>query len=237
MAKRKAKAGTRKSARRTSKAALRKRPKSVRKAAPRKRTKAKTTRRASASARRATKGKKAIKLAARTRGSKGAARKAAAKKAPAARQPATSRKPSRTMVAARPKPAALQRERRQLREDETVPGPPSTLGYSPKASSAESGQAMYTQRKREHTEGGPALTAGDIDTDWNDAYSSGEETPGGDMPTPDQDVVDEIGRALGVEYEDAEELKGSEKIEERDKHRWEYDPASAEDYRDRTKKQ
>ena len=141
------------------------------------------------------------------------------------------------MSASRPRPAALQRERRQLRDDETVPGAPSTLGYSPKASSAESGQAMYHQRKREHTEGGPALTGGDIDTDWNDAYSSGEETPGGDMPTPDQDVVEEIGRALGVEYEDAEELKGSEKIEERDKHRWEYDPASAEDYRDRNKKQ
>ena len=96
---------------------------------------------------------------------------------------------------------------------------------------------MYKQRRREHTEGGPALTAGDVDADWNEAYSSGEETPGGDMPTPDQDVVDEIGRALGVEYDDAEELKGSEKIEGRDKHRWEFDPASAEDYRDRSKKQ
>ena len=137
----------------------------------------------------------------------------------------------------RPKPAALQRERRRLTEDETFPGAPSTLGYSPKASSAESGHQMYHQRIREHTEGGPALTAGDVDTDWNDAYSSGEETPGGDMPTPDQDVVEEIGRALGVEYEDAEELKGSDKIVERDRHRWEYDPASAEDYRDRNKKQ
>ena len=58
-----------------------------------------------------------------------------------------------------------------------------------------------------------------------------------DVIPRDQDVVEEIGRALGVEYEDAEELKGSEKIEERDRHRWEYDPASAEDYRDRNKKE
>jgi hypothetical protein len=137
----------------------------------------------------------------------------------------------------RPKPAALNRERRRLREDETVPGAPSTLGYEPKASSAESGQASLHQRMREHTEGGPALTAGELDADWGEAYSSGEETPGGDMPTPDQDVVEEIGRALGVEYEDAEELKGSEKIEARDRHRWEYDPASAEDYKDRNRKQ
>jgi hypothetical protein len=117
-----------------------------------------------------------------------------------------------------------------------VPTPPSTLTYEPKASSAESGQNMYHQRLKEHTEGGTALTGGDLDADWNEAYSSGEETPGGDMPTPDQDVVEEIGRALGVEYEDAEELKGAEKIENRDRHRWEYDPASAEDYRDRNRR-
>ena len=46
----------------------------------------------------------------------------------------------------------------------------------------------------------------------------------------DFEDVEEIGRALGVEYEDAEELKGADKITERDKHRWEYNPASAEDY-------
>ena len=55
----------------------------------------------------------------------------------------------------------------------------------------------------------------------------------GDNPTPDQDRVDDIGKALGVDYEDNEELKASDKITERDKHRWELDPASSEDYRDR----
>lgn len=95
---------------------------------------------------------------------------------------------------------------------------------------------MYHQRAKEHTEGGRTLTGGDVDTDWNGAYASGEETPGGDMSTPDQDVVEEIGRALGVEYEDAEELKGAEKIESRDRNRWEYDPASAEDYKDRNRR-
>jgi hypothetical protein len=124
-----------------------------------------------------------------------------------------------------------------LRDEEVmVPSPPSTLNYSPKASGAESGHEMYHQRKRQHSQGDKNLTGGDLDADWNGAYASGEEAPGGDMPTPDQDVVEEIGRALGVEYDDAEELKGSEKIEERDRHRWEYDPASAEDYRDRNKK-
>jgi hypothetical protein len=137
---------------------------------------------------------------------------------------------------ARPKPPALQRERRQLRDAEVVPTPPSTLNYDRGSSAAASGRKVLAHQRRIHTEGGPALTGGDIDADWSEAYSSGEETPGGDMPTPDQDVVEEIGRALGVEYDDSEELKGSEKISERDRHRWEYDPASAEDYRDRNKK-
>lgn len=132
---------------------------------------------------------------------------------------------------------ALSRPRRQLREEETVRGAPSSLNFAKKASAAESGQHMYNQRAREHTEGGSALTGGDVDTDWNEAYSSGEETPGGDMSTPDQDVVQEIGRALGVEYEDAEELKGADKIETRDRNRWEYDPASAEDYKDRNRRE
>jgi hypothetical protein len=162
-----------------------------------------------------------------------ASRKAARPRAVARR--ATPAKPPRQAVS-RPKPAALSRERRQLREDETVPGAPSSLNFATKASAAESGHQMYNQRAKEHTEGGQALTGGDVDSDWNDAYSSGEETPGGDMSTPDQDVVEEIGRALGVEYEDSEELKGADKIESRDRNRWEYDPASAEDYKDRNRR-
>ena len=62
-----------------------------------------------------------------------------------------------------------------------------------------------------------------------------DEAPGGDNPTPDQDVVDNIGRAIGIEYQDNEPLKGSEKLLERDKHRWELDPASSEDYKERKK--
>ena len=77
----------------------------------------------------------------------------------------------------------------------------------------------------------PAITGGDVDADWKNAYFSGDEAPGGDNPTPDQDVVDDIGKALGVEYQDDEELQGSDKVIERDKHRWELDPASAEDYK------
>lgn len=103
-------------------------------------------------------------------------------------------------------------------------------------SAARTGRAELRERLQEHTETSPALTGGDIDADWEEAYSSGDEAPGGDNPTPDESVVDDIGRSLGIEYDDNEELKGSPKIDQRDAKRWELDPASSEDYRERIKK-
>ncbi len=101
-------------------------------------------------------------------------------------------------------------------------------------SAARSGRAELEIRQREHHETNPGLTAGDVDADWVSAYSVGDEAPGGDNPTPGQTVVDEVGRALGVEYADGEELSSTGKIESRDRHRWELDPASSEDYPERT---
>lgn len=130
---------------------------------------------------------------------------------------------------------SLDRERRQLREleEEVVESPPSSLDRDRSASAARSGRRHMQDELSEHTESSPALTGGDVDADWQDAYAVGDEAPGGDNPTPDQDRVDDIGKALGVTYDDNEELKASDKIAERDKHRWELDPASSDDYRDR----
>jgi hypothetical protein len=100
------------------------------------------------------------------------------------------------------------------------------------ASAARSGRRALEHRLEDHPETGPALTAGDIDADWESAYSVGDEAPGGDNPTPDQDIVDEIGRAVGNEYQDNEPLKGADKIIQRDIHRWELDPGSKEDFGD-----
>ena len=113
-----------------------------------------------------------------------------------------------------------------------MPSPPSSLDLDRSASSARSGRRELHEKFKEHTETSPALTGGDVDADWESAYSVGDEAPGGDNPTPDQDIVDDIGKALGVQYEDNEELKGEKKISDRDKNRWELDPASAEDYPD-----
>jgi uncharacterized protein DUF6335 len=132
------------------------------------------------------------------------------------------------------KAPGLERARRQLREvEETLPSPPSSLDLDRRPSAARSGRHELQESRREHPEVSPDLTAGDVDADWQDAYSVGDETPGGDNPTPDQDRVDDIGKAMGVQYDDNEELKAADKISQRDRHRWELDPASSDDYRDR----
>ena len=87
-----------------------------------------------------------------------------------------------------------------------------------------------------HTETSPRLTGGDIDADWQAAYSTGEESVGGSVATPDQDVVDEIGRALGVEQESDAPVRASDEIlRARDRLRWhlERDAADAEEGRSR----
>ena len=129
----------------------------------------------------------------------------------------------------------LNRERRRVQDDDAVvsPTPPSSLGLDRTASAARSGRQELRERYDNHHETGPVLTAGDIDADWESAYSTGDEAPGGDNPTPDQNVVDDIGLAVGVAYDDNEELEGADRIEERDRHRWEFDPASSDDFDER----
>jgi hypothetical protein len=173
------------------------------------------------------------------------ARKSAPVKAKAkvkAKAPRTSSAPppvKRTAPREVARPAArtapgLNRERRTISdEDRMPPSPPSSLDLDRTASAARSGRRELLEKYAEHTETSPAMTGGDVDADWESAYSVGDEAPGGDNPTPDQDIVDDIGRAVGVEYQDNEELKGARKITERDKHRWELDPASSDDWEDR----
>lgn len=90
-----------------------------------------------------------------------------------------------------------------------------------------------------HRETSPVLTGGDLDADWKSAGASGEEAVGGSVATPDQDVVDEIGRALGVEQSaDAEVRTSDEMLRRRDRFRWhlERDAADAEEGRTRTRR-
>jgi hypothetical protein len=129
------------------------------------------------------------------------------------------------------KATRLDRVRRTL--DDTVPTPPSSLDLDRKGSAARTGRAEMAESRLDHSGMESAITGGDVDVDLEDAYFTGEQAPGGDNPTPDQDIVDDIGKALGVEYQDNEELKAVDKVSARDRKRWELDPASSEDYKDR----
>ncbi|HSB11283.1 MAG TPA: DUF6335 family protein [Blastocatellia bacterium] len=99
-----------------------------------------------------------------------------------------------------------------------------------------SGGEQLKRELREHHSRTPQLSAGDLDADWARA-DIGDETVGGSAPTPDQDVVEELGEAVGLVYEDNEPLHTTEKVQERDHRRWELDPASSEDYQDRVNRE
>ena len=214
-----------------------KRPKPARKA---KKPARKAAKRASAKRKPARKARKPARKVQRKPVRK-PARKAAASakatarpKAPASAKAATTARAPQQPVKKIPQ---LDRDRRRLADEDDIPSAPSTLGYEAGASAARSGRSEMRDDLSQHTETGPALTGGDVDANWEDAYAVGDEAPGGDNPTPDQDRVDDIGKSLGVQYDDNEELKGAEKIQDRDRHRWELDPASSDDYVDRRREE
>ena len=130
-------------------------------------------------------------------------KRATAKRAPAKRQTAKSKSKAKSNRSGIP----------------TLRTPPSSLDLDRVASAARTGRRQVEANLRRHSKM-VALTGGDVDADMESAYFSGDETPGGDNPTPDQSDVDEIGHAVGVEYQDNEELKSTDKIDERDRHRW-----------------
>jgi hypothetical protein len=84
----------------------------------------------------------------------------------------------------------------------------------------------------EHNSESPALTGGDVDARWDLSNMVGEEGVGGSVQTPDKDVVDELGEAVGLTYNWEEPLHTWEKLHERDTDRWELNPASADDEED-----
>jgi hypothetical protein len=88
---------------------------------------------------------------------------------------------------------------------------------------------MLAQRLRNNTAASPRDAGGDPDAAWEDVNDSGTETISGDNPTPDQSNVEENANAVGVSFEDNEELDFLDKIERRDRDRFELDERSKTD--------
>src|SRR5215212_5811495 len=85
---------------------------------------------------------------------------------------------------------------------------------------------QLAQRLRNNTAASPSDSGGDPDATWEDVNDSGTESVSGDNPTPDQSIVEENARAVGVTFEDNEELDVIDKIERRDRDRFELDERS-----------
>ncbi len=89
------------------------------------------------------------------------------------------------------------------------------------------------RQDRDLNEASPELTGGDIDANYEQANADGDESVGGTVVTPDMDIVDDLGKAVGLEMDDANFLHTSEILEHRDDQRWELEPKSSEDYQER----
>lgn len=85
---------------------------------------------------------------------------------------------------------------------------------------------LLAHRLRNNTAASPRDAGGDLDAAWEDVNDSGSETVAGDNPTPDQSLVEENASAIGVTFEDNEELEFIEKVEKRDRNRFELDEGS-----------
>ena len=96
-----------------------------------------------------------------------------------------------------------------------------------RAARLNSGADQLREKLNEHNSKSPILSGGDIDAAWEDA-DVGEESVGGDNPTPGQDVVEELGEAVGLTYQDNEPLGGEQKLKKRDEDRWELNPSSSQ---------
>jgi Family of unknown function (DUF6335) len=93
-------------------------------------------------------------------------------------------------------------------------------------------QVYDNELNEELDEASPKLTGGDIDADYTQSYADGDESVGGTVVTPDMDIVDDLGKAVGLEMNDRNFLHTSEILEQRDEHRWELEPKSSEDYQE-----
>lgn len=110
-----------------------------------------------------------------------------------------------------------------------VPDPEIEEFMEEEISRAPKDPELLAQRLRNNTAASPRDAGGDLDAAWEDVNDSGTETISGDNPTPDQSNVEENANAVGVNFEDNEELDFLDKIERRDRDRYELDERSKTD--------
>jgi hypothetical protein len=106
-------------------------------------------------------------------------------------------------------------------ENEPVPDEDMQDFINEEIAAAPSNPEELLDRVREHHSSSPADSGGDIDAEWEDVNDSGAETVFGHNPTPDQSDVEENAHAMGIDFQDNEPLDLLEKMEKRDRDRYE----------------
>ena len=106
-------------------------------------------------------------------------------------------------------------------ENEPVPDEDMQDFINEEIAGAPSNPEELLDRVREHHSSSPADSGGDIDAEWEDVNDSGAETVFGHNPTPDQSDVEENAHAMGIDFQDNEPLDLLEKMEKRDRDRYE----------------
>jgi hypothetical protein len=96
------------------------------------------------------------------------------------------------------------------------------------------GQQHLIDKLRDHHLPSPDQSGGYMAPPWEDV-DLGEERVGAGNPVPDQNNVEEFGKAVGLSFEDNEPLNADAKMKARDQSRWELNAASSEGYEGRMK--
>ena len=112
---------------------------------------------------------------------------------------------------------------------EYVPDPEIEKFMEEEIARAPRDPGQLAQRLRNNTASSPRDAGGDPDATWEDVNDSGTESVSGDNPTPDQSNVEENAHAIGLNFEDNEELEFADKLDRRDRDRYELDQRSKTD--------
>jgi len=114
-------------------------------------------------------------------------------------------------------------------ENESLPDPEIDAERQEEIDSAPVDPEELLERINENTAASPADSGGDIDAEWEDVNDSGAESVFGHNPTPDQSEVEANAHAMGINFEDNEPLDLLEKMEKRDRNRYELNEDSKSD--------
>jgi hypothetical protein len=124
----------------------------------------------------------------------------------------------------------LNRDKKEIVSDRS---PELTQSYGTGLEGKPTDRAGTYIRRQQASKNEAMVTGGDIDVNYEQGSVVGDEAVGGTAVTPDQNIVDNLGAAVGLEMSDRSSIHTNEILEKRDNNRWELDPQSSDNYEKR----